>query len=959
MESEENLKEQKFEDLLSQIQGSRIEYVIIKFLKTDLRKSDMDPKENLSEFFKRNLIHDYSIQEKGPQNGREFPCKIINCNESFTTKSIFKKTKRGEKRFWIHGIRRFVSVESEVYAIYFDKNLSFLIWDRKTLKNKTSKEEMKLENLTPPENQPNQNHLLYIKFFRQILESNSYNLLVSKSKVKVDARMKKKVFIKEGLGSLKFTEFDQINEKISGFSEFAKIYSTDEVNALIKQTKDTFQEFKNKLNSLLIFTFLFRDKSAENDFAKYQEILIDSNKKLIYDEMFKKTFDLFPYLKEEILKNYELIFDPINDMFSPTEEMLGVNDKKTIITDSQKQDIYIKKYGAESAQYISLFSMLNDKSNLTVPSYQRAYVWNTENIDDIITDLYDLELDSNMSPLFLGTILLQEKRGGSYILDGQQRIITFSLILIWICRRLRALGLHKYSDIYAKNYLGFPNEIKNFITPRIIPDPRDQLAFSALIQTTYSNLTWKFDDWNMDTSSPSSQITEIFNYIQKQFSSRCSLTDFQHEFTNIEKLLLKLFQATYICRFILDKDDDPFDTFQRMNYRGTQLENSDLIRNVILQKAALQGVDAVNTFYNDHYYKFETKLGIKNKDSIKNNKWNKTHLDKFFTCFAKKHCHFPTKNKTVKSLTSYWESSDHIQILKNLEDFYPYFQFLTSPNQNLINSFFPKLGSRLIALSLVLAKADPPDDILPFLVGLLIEQAQNKISKKNLYECLLLITSWVVRNNFTGLPSLGGLGSAFNDTNWKSLVDSGADPKIFFNMIDKNEFRLHELTDDKFYQELVKSPKIGTRKTINSLLLHLEFNKQNNVLNSGSELESNDVRLPHLKDISVEHICPKQYKKHYPWMEESAQSHIDSLGNLLLVETPVNSKSKNEDFTTKSFKYANQSSLSMAKKLNNYLQILESDYEGKWNKEIIEKRTEELAKNLVQLFPFPFYDSKP
>ena len=76
---------------------------------------------------------------------------------------------------------------------------------------------------------------------------------------------------------------------------------------------------------------------------------------------------------------------------------------------------------------ISLINLLN--RNLKIPNYQRAYEWNKSNVYILLEDI--IEKYNDNTDMNLGTIILYKSENTSYydIVDGQQRIITLSLLL--------------------------------------------------------------------------------------------------------------------------------------------------------------------------------------------------------------------------------------------------------------------------------------------------------------------------------------------------------------------------------------------------------------------------------------------------------------------------------------------------------------------------------------------------
>ena len=71
--------------------------------------------------------------------------------------------------------------------------------------------------------------------------------------------------------------------------------------------------------------------------------------------------------------------------------------------------------------------LLSSKREYVIPLYQRPYSWNMENIEDFFTSL--TEAFSKRRNVFFGTIQINEKDGKLEVVDGQQRIITFRLLL--------------------------------------------------------------------------------------------------------------------------------------------------------------------------------------------------------------------------------------------------------------------------------------------------------------------------------------------------------------------------------------------------------------------------------------------------------------------------------------------------------------------------------------------------
>lgn len=122
---------------------------------------------------------------------------------------------------------------------------------------------------------------------------------------------------------------------------------------------------------------------------------------------------------------------------------------------------------------------------LVIPQYQRPYKWTSRNAIQLLDDIIEAQND-NKEVYRVGTLILhQELKGGKRILnvvDGQQRLITFSLLLFAIYEALdeidKALNigfLNQKINTDAHSKRNIPNNL-NAIRRRIGKNPADGLA---------------------------------------------------------------------------------------------------------------------------------------------------------------------------------------------------------------------------------------------------------------------------------------------------------------------------------------------------------------------------------------------------------------------------------------------------------------------------------------------------
>lgn len=84
---------------------------------------------------------------------------------------------------------------------------------------------------------------------------------------------------------------------------------------------------------------------------------------------------------------------------------------------------------AISASEKPLGKVLTSDYRFTVPSFQRAYTWQAENILQLVTDIQDACATPEV-PYFLGSLILVHDGDTRYqVIDGQQRLISLSIII--------------------------------------------------------------------------------------------------------------------------------------------------------------------------------------------------------------------------------------------------------------------------------------------------------------------------------------------------------------------------------------------------------------------------------------------------------------------------------------------------------------------------------------------------
>lgn len=201
-----------------------------------------------------------------------------------------------------------------------------------------------------------------------------------------------------------------------------------------------------------------------------------------------------------------------------------------------------------------------------IPVYQRNYDWLIDNCNQLVTDLESLKNTS--SSHFFGSIvteLVDDASGNNrFVIDGQQRLTTISLLLLAGIKAVADGGLacHDESkladarDTYLfSQYADCERKIK------LVPIDNDRDVYDRIFRGD--------DDLDED-----SKLTRNFHHFYKLLTECGTFDSFDQ--------LLKTINQLEIIHIMLDKDDDAQLIFESLNFTGLGLTAADKVRNFLL-----------------------------------------------------------------------------------------------------------------------------------------------------------------------------------------------------------------------------------------------------------------------------------------------------------------------------------------------------------------------------------------
>lgn len=373
---------------------------------------------------------------------------------------------------------------------------------------------------------------------------------------------------------------------------------------------------------------------------------------------------------------------------------------------------------------IKLLDLLWDKGmEFAVPVYQRNYDWKKENCERLFDDIIALSKDSNRDGHFLGCIVTCEHVGYSFknrlIIDGQQRLITVSLLLLAMCHLLD-------SGEIKSNKGNLADEIYQYLGDGNLGDGKNlRLALSNHDQSAYENLFRVPNAYDEN-----SNLTKNYMLFRELILKKEIAID--DLFANIKKLI--------VISVELNNEDDPQLVFESLNSTGVPLTAGDKIRNFLLMDQPHQ---LQKQYYKDYWLQIEDAVG--------------THIDDFVYDYLRvKTGNFGNQKKIYGEFKEYAEDKClKREIKSSLVDMRKYahiYSILLGKNQVDDSGFNTNEASKLEACIFRLNRLET-FVIRPFLMEVLSLAQGGKLSSQEVIEIFRTVEAYIYRRKICDKPS--------------------------------------------------------------------------------------------------------------------------------------------------------------------------------------------------------------
>lgn len=514
-----------------------------------------------------------------------------------------------------------------------------------------------------------------------------------------------------------------------------------------------------------------------------------------------------------------------------------------------------------------------------IPKFQRDYSWDTEHWEELWSDIESLNKEKYH---YMGYIVLQRKKDNEYsVIDGQQRLVTLSIIVLVALKKLDNLveenkdqeNNKKRIQIIQEKYIGFQHSVTLSVN--------NKLTLNRNNKSFFKNLSNNLRPSNARGITKTNKLLKnAFLFFDKQNYGKTG-EEIAQQVENISTGMI-------FTKIIVEDDLNAYKVFETLNARGVQLSTPDLLKNYIFSV-----VSKDETITDD---------GLDDLDEI----WSGiiSNLgESQFTDFVRYHYNFQHSILTKKKLFSAIKRQlvnpeDGIKYLNSLDRFSPIYSSLLQPNDSWWAEQEEK-GKAVYKDAKIYLEGLALFNIKQPLVVLMI--AFDQFSAVEFVKVAKYLYILSIRYNVICHFSPNEQENIYNkmamnihNKTYKRASHLKNDPKLFGEIYPsdeqfKNSFEFH------------KMPSRRSAKKIRFLLAQIEFQLGNNITN--------------YENTTLEHICP--YNPEQNWHEyfgEGAKDVSDRLGNMILLEKD---NLKRTCFPEKKFFYQ-QSSFKLAAKVSEF-----------------------------------------
>lgn len=506
---------------------------------------------------------------------------------------------------------------------------------------------------------------------------------------------------------------------------------------------------------------------------------------------------------------------------------------------------------------LTLNEILGNGKIYHVPQFQRDYSWEQDNLEDLWNDL--INIYQNNEAHYMGSIVLQIKGDESskqyWIIDGQQRFTTLSLLTLAIIDKIKVLASHdidkeqntERADLLMKQYIGQKDPSSLLYSSKLFLNENNDGFYQQRLLNFRAPVNYaKLGD-------SEKLLWDAYEYFKKQidvfFGKENNGASISAFLTKTVGELLKFIQITVVDEL------NAYTVFETLNSRGIDLTATDLLKNYLFSLVAKSPSDL--QIVKNQWKKIIDAIGLK-------------EFPVFLRHYLNSRSNLVSKDQLFKSIKKFVKrDQDVLDLLDHIESYaYTYNALFNSEDE----LWAGDKEIREYILSLNLFKVTQCHSLL---MG-----AYDKLSGGEFKKLLKAIVVISFRYNVIGKLQTNDMEKAYNKT--ANKIYNGTFTTANQVIEDLKELYL----DDTTFKHSFEIKSLNTSNSQQKKIARYILYKIEGQLPTGIKTDySTD-------DGTIEHILPENMDAHWSeqFNDEEHLKNVYMLGNMTLLEPSKNNR---------------------------------------------------------------------
>jgi len=548
---------------------------------------------------------------------------------------------------------------------------------------------------------------------------------------------------------------------------------------------------------------------------------------------------------------------------------------------------------------LNFSELLANSKIYSVPRFQRSYSWDESNWEDLWMDILALK-NREETVHYLGTIVLQTGDNKSFtIIDGQQRIVTLSIIILACLKLLDDLikkdiepeKNKERKEIFINQYIGFKDPKALTYQSKLILNNTDRDLYNSYLVQLKTPL-------NISKLSDSNKLmVKAFQYYINKLES----IELKSGETIVDFIETIIANKLFFIQIVVDDTISAYTVFETLNARGVELTTTDLLKNYLF--SLLDNEIDINNLQ-PRWDKIVNTVSYRN-------------FPVFLRYFINSQQQIVRSERLFKEVKSKVSDKDNvINLIDELEQYADIYIALDDPDNELWKD---NRDIKMIISELKLFDVQQHKSLL-----------LSVYFKLNQYleEVLRIIRALSFRYNVIGKLNPNELERAYNKVAIKVYKGDISTPNAIQQELQSVYVNDEQFTNT-FSTRTFDTRKTKDKKLVKYILLSIEnrnFNKDYHLFDTNA---------------TIEHIFPENYINTDKRIDDSM---IYRLGNLTLLESNLNRECGNKLFEEKKEIYK-KSQYEITKEISQYTE---------WEEDNIKIRQTNLAKIATSIWRFPY-----